>query len=195
MVDGKEIVQLRQQEETKDFKLAKVVELFENGTAKILFLGEETASEKEYSYLASYKPSINDTVLVVNFMDTHIILGKIIHSITIEDKSVTIDELAENLKLYALKEDIKNFITNNELNGYAKTSDLTEFYKYGDGMVSQNMNILGNLNHTGSMIKLFGGSLVGKTTSISTLASTADLAAVITKVNQIVNAGKWYNLI
>lgn len=194
MVDSKEIIQLQQQEEEKHLKLAKVVELFENGTAKIQFFGEDTSSEKEYSYLASYKPTINDTVLVTNFIDTYIILGKIIHSITIDDNNVSIDYLTEKLKIYALKTDIADFIKIDALNGYAKTSDLEGYYKYGDGMVSQNMNILGNLNHTGSLIKFFGGSLTNKKT-VTNVSSNADLAAVRSALSDVILALKAYNLL
>lgn len=192
MVDGKEIVELQQIEETKDFKLANVIELFENGTAKIRFYGEETASEKEYSYLASYKPSINDIILVTSCMDTYIILGKVLHNITIEGENVTIEELTEKLDLYALKTDIADIITSN-LSDYVKTSTLSTYYKNGDSIVVKNVNASGDINHTGSSVKFFNGSLVNKT-SVSTLATTATLAEAITKINQIVNAGKWYNL-
>ena len=60
------------------FKLATVVALFETGAAKIRFDGEEEASEKQYSYLSSYQPTINDRIIVAVISGTYVILGKIV---------------------------------------------------------------------------------------------------------------------
>lgn len=66
-------------EELKDnsFRLAKVVELFKNQTAKIQFDGEEEPSEKEYSYLSSYIPQIGDRVILGSISNTYVIFGAI----------------------------------------------------------------------------------------------------------------------
>lgn len=64
--------------EQKVFKLATVTALFSpSGSPKIKFDGESTASEKKYSYLASYTPTVNDRVLLASVGGTYVILGKI----------------------------------------------------------------------------------------------------------------------
>ena len=56
--------QIKDQEKYKQeeecFRLATVTSLFSSGCAKVTFYGEESESEKEYSYLASYQPAIGD---------------------------------------------------------------------------------------------------------------------------------------
>lgn len=61
------------------FKLATVTALFEDGTAKIQFFGEDKASEKEYSYIASYAPTVGDKVFLAPFADSYIIIGKVLY--------------------------------------------------------------------------------------------------------------------
>lgn len=55
-------------------KLAEVVGLFENGTAKIKFAGEETPSEKEYGFNRNYIPKVGDTVFMADFNGSYIIM-------------------------------------------------------------------------------------------------------------------------
>jgi len=124
MVDSTDIVNLQEETEENKLKLATVTELFENGTAKIKFYGEEIESEKEYSYLASYTPKINDVVLLVKLLDTYIILGKVIYG----ESGETIYDALEG---YATKEDIANFITSSDidLSRYALSSELSSYVK------------------------------------------------------------------
>jgi len=78
MITAEELVQeLNNDTEQKIFKLGKVVELFENETAKVQFDGEDIPSEKQYAYLDSYIPQVDDRVLLCSVSDTYIILGKI----------------------------------------------------------------------------------------------------------------------
>lgn len=87
-----------------EFKLATVKELFEDGTAKIQFLGEDTPSEKEYSYLASYMPTVEDKVFLLPFAGSYVIIGKLLYMETPGGGTggyVTAEELTETLKGYA----------------------------------------------------------------------------------------------
>ncbi|MCI8627372.1 MAG: tail fiber domain-containing protein [Lachnospiraceae bacterium] len=61
------------------FKLAEVVELFEDKTAQIQFLGEEVPSEKEYPYLASYAPVVGDKVFLAPLAESYVIIGKMLY--------------------------------------------------------------------------------------------------------------------
>jgi len=63
--------------EENNFKLATVVDLFENNTAKIKFDGEDVPSEKQYAYLKSYTPEVGDRILLAAIGGTYIILGKV----------------------------------------------------------------------------------------------------------------------
>lgn len=66
----------------ENFRMAVVVALFPNNTAKITFDGESDASEKQYSYIASYVPKIGDRVLLAAVSGTYIILGKVNYNVS-----------------------------------------------------------------------------------------------------------------
>ncbi len=83
MITAEELVlEISDNEEQKNFKLATVVELFDNDTAKIQFDGEDTPSEKQYAYLDSYVPSIEDRVLLGVLGGTYVILGKVNYNVS-----------------------------------------------------------------------------------------------------------------
>lgn len=85
-------------------KLATVTALFEDGTAKIQFFGEDVTSEKEYPYLASYVPATGDKVFLMPFAGSYVIIGKILYMETQGGGSVeyiTAEDLTEELKKYA----------------------------------------------------------------------------------------------
>lgn len=83
MITAEELVfEMDSSKDNKSFKLATVAALFENGTAKIQFDGEETASEKQYAYLESYRPEIGNRVLLGVLGGTYIILGKINYNVS-----------------------------------------------------------------------------------------------------------------
>lgn len=83
MITAEEFVlEIDNKEESKNFKLATVVELFHNDTAKLKFDGEETASEKQYAYLDSYVPKIDDRVLLGILGGTYVILGKVNYNVS-----------------------------------------------------------------------------------------------------------------
>lgn len=57
--------------------MATVVDFFESGAPKIKFDGEDQPAEKEYSYLESYSPALEDRVFCMNFGESYIIMGKV----------------------------------------------------------------------------------------------------------------------
>jgi hypothetical protein len=75
IIEAKELLDNTENPDT--FRMGVVVELFENKTAKITFDGEETSSQKQYSYLNNYSPAAGDRVLLASVSGTYIILGKI----------------------------------------------------------------------------------------------------------------------
>jgi methyl-accepting chemotaxis protein len=58
-------------------KMAEVVGLFENGTAKVKFDGEEVPSEKEYGFLRHYIPKVGDKVFMMEFNGSYIIFDAV----------------------------------------------------------------------------------------------------------------------
>jgi hypothetical protein len=132
MVDTTDLIALNQNPEEKGLKLAKVTELFETGTVKIQFYGEDTPSEKEYSYLASYTPATGDTVLMIPMAETYIVLGKILYSVVIPEIGyVTTEQLNSALSAYAKSSELTIYVKSADLsttlNSYAKTSDLNNY--------------------------------------------------------------------
>lgn len=73
---------VQNQSKVKTFKIGTVTDKFANGTAKIKFDGEDTASEKQYSYLARYAPTVGDRVLLAVVSGTYIILDKINYNVS-----------------------------------------------------------------------------------------------------------------
>lgn len=59
-----------------DYKLGTVTST--SGGISVQFDGETTPSTKLYKRLASYSPTVNDRVLLVNVGGTYIIVGKIV---------------------------------------------------------------------------------------------------------------------
>lgn len=97
MITAEELVRDINPDENKHFKLATVIELFENETAKLQFDGEDVASEKQYSYLDWYIPSAGDRVLLGIMGGTYIILGKVNYNVP-PSKEEEIDRYLFDLK-------------------------------------------------------------------------------------------------
>jgi len=77
-----------------NFKLGTITALFPNQTAKVMFDGEDTASEKQYSYLKSYKShAVDDRVLLACTADTNIILGGLKFNETPDSEGGTIGSI------------------------------------------------------------------------------------------------------
>ena len=68
MIEDKQLV---------SFTLGKIDPMYDQGKPRVLFDGENTVSQKRYSYLSSYKPIAGDRVIMANTADTHVIIGHI----------------------------------------------------------------------------------------------------------------------
>jgi hypothetical protein len=128
MVDGQEFIQTMQQGAEEPVpKLATVEVLFTTGTAKVKFYGEETASEKEYSYLASYIPTLGDTILMLPFNGTYIIIGKLVYGVVNEGETfLTTEDLNIILEEYVQVTDLESYVSKtyltSQLTSYSRTS-------------------------------------------------------------------------
>lgn len=144
VITAEEVVE-NQPEQKSQFTLATVTKLFSRGTAQISFDGEETPSEKEYSYLSSYHPSEGDRVVLADVAGTHIILGSISHKVepspevpksikvsSVTTSSLTTSSLTVNSRAYFSSSDVKfnnGFTTNGLTNsGSTKLSGSIGFF-------------------------------------------------------------------
>ena len=80
-----EIFQPLEEQEQQVFKLGTVTNLFENGTAQVRFDGEESPSQKQYAFLSTYRPVVDDRVFLAAIGGTYVILGAISHEISGDD--------------------------------------------------------------------------------------------------------------
>ena len=243
MITAEELVQETEvQEEQSDFKLGTVADLFENGTAKIKFDGEETPSEKQYAYLSSYTPAKDDRVLLGAMGGTYIILGKINYDVS--------PDVEEEINRYLF--DLKQVIMKKGLSLTGDADIAGNLNVTGDADIAGNLNVTGDADvsgtmsaesvssrgeitasgsanvdsvkansasigltsisgdqmntryidasgvttnkfrHTGTTIAFFGGSMTQQK-SVYKLNSSATLADVIAKVNQLLTAlGDYY---
>lgn len=186
MITADELVQMTEQGEKSPFKLATVVGLWENGSAKIQFDGEDEPSEKEYSYLASYKPAINDRVLLASVAGTYIILNKVKYK----------EEVEEDRELFTLEGDVIKANYNMELQGW-----IDALNNVSGGRSYFSSASVDTFAHTGNpgfqRLGFFGASPTHRRTIsyLNTSTSITDLSDVITHINTILTALKAYGLI
>lgn len=190
MVDGFEMIEIsKEQKSEKSFKLATVTELFEDGTPEITFYGEDTPSEKQYSYLSSYHPVKNDMVFLLPFANSYIITGKVLFQIT-EDTPITHDELSSILEDYATKDDLSNYATTEAIANFIKAGDtvsgltVTVFH-------AANVSTTGGIWHNG-VLAFFGGAASSKV-AVSALTATPTVDNLKTKLNELISALHTYN--
>lgn len=201
-------------EEESITKLATVTGFFDDKCPKITFNGEDTASEKKYSYLKSYIPALNDIVLLVAAGDTWVICGKINFDIppdVVED-FLTEDDLEAYLSAnnYVDQSDMKTYVTgrgyvtsttlSNTLDSYVKDTELSTYLtdnRYLQKSTSSTISLKSGTSYYSEIDSIkslqirtdkFG---IGKTPvsqkSVSALSTSAELADVITKVNTIIS--------
>lgn len=183
MITTDELVEMMESEQQSPFKLGTVVALFENGTAKIQFDGEEEASEKEYAYLANYSPKEGDRVLLASVAGTYIIFDKIKYKEKPESAG----------QLFRLEGNVIKADYNMELKGWIDALNNVS----GGRSYFPSMRV-DALAHTASpssyRLGFFGYSPTYQR-QVLTLSSSADLSAVINRLNTLINALKAYGLI
>lgn len=147
-------------------KMAKVVGFFEETkTAKIQFDGEEKPAEKEYPYLSSYSPKLDDKVFCLEFGESFIILGEV----TFQKKPFDLNETLTNSidpKIKALSE--KHDADKTELN--------TKIEANTKSIEANKTEIATNKNSVDSSISRLWNSVNSNTTNVKTAKSTADSA-------------------
>ena len=167
------------------FRLGVVAALFPNSTAKIKFDGEETASEKQYAYLASYMPALNDRVLLAKTAGTYVILGKINYT-----ESPT-DPAPEPTSYFTLDGDTLKANYNVSMQGWLDA--LNNISSNGISRID-GLRVNEDFEHDGSRIGFFGVGPVNRQ-YCDILSAGATLATVISKVNQVINDLKYYGIL
>ena len=143
------------------FKLATVVSLFQNGTAKIQFDGEETPSDKEYAYLDSYLPESGDRVVLGAISGTYIILGRVRYA-EADDPEPDIDRYLFDLKQVLMKKGLV-------VDGGATIDSLTVKNTF-----TSERDIVANGNLKGNTITSSGG-ITGESLNVSGKSDLKDV--------------------
>lgn len=160
MITAEELVlEVDNAEESSNFKLGTVMDLFEIETAKIQFDGEETPSEKQYAYLSSYTPTIGDRVLLGVLGGTYIILGKVNYNVG-PDVEEEIDRYLFDLKQVVMKLGL-NVTGNSDIDGNANITG--NIAVTGEADISGQLTA-GGVNSTGDVTaagKVSGNSISG----------------------------------
>lgn len=195
--NAEEMVKGQEQPNEQNVRLATVTGLFDDGCAKIQFYGEDTESEKEYSYLSSYHPTTGDRVLLAKTSNSFVILGKINTKVEPEPKlNETLIRVIVNELLPT--EDEYNTIIDNRLTA----NKVVTKGQYGQIAISSgnfysdfsNLRTAGSFSHTGNKLGFYGNTPKSKS-SVATLPTTAELADVRTRLNTLITALQGYGLV
>ncbi len=214
-----EINELLPKQNEEKMKLATVTEITGYGTALVTFYGEETQSQKEYSYLASYIPAIDDTVLMSPMAETYIILGRVSLHTDIPVDILTQDELTAILNDYvtntSLTSALSSYLTSSSAAGtyalighthasYVTTSTLQGTYLgwTGDAIhnTSSNYNEFSHLRattrfyHSGSTLGFFSTTPATKLGISDFPTSTTTTSTIIGYINQVLALLRRYGL-
>ena len=145
-------------------KMATVVGFFEETkTAKIQFDGEEKPAEKEYPYLSSYSPKLDDKVFCLEFGESFIILGEV----TFQKKPFDLNATLKNSidpKIKALSE--KHDADKAELTTKIETN--------AKSIEANKTKITTNKSSADSSISKLWNSVNSNTNKIKTAQDTAD---------------------
>jgi hypothetical protein len=158
-------------------KMATVVGFFEDSkAAKIQFDGEEKPAEKEYPYLSSYSPKLDDRVFCMEFGDSFIIMGEV----NFQTEPFSLDNtFTENLKpikndLKATKDDLTTAKSKHDTDIQGLTKKLTDTKTELSNSISQTNNSVSNLSSSLNSVK---GDLSTAKNDISNVKKTADEAS------------------
>lgn len=163
------------------YRLATVTSIFEDGfSPKLTFVGEQTESNKKFSYLYSYKPAINDMVLLAKTDSTFIILGKVAYDIA-PDKGTTEEDIISIITSQLLLNKVVKLNSNDVIN--INTAGNYNFFR-----------LLSTNHFQTEKFAMDNKSPIGSQ-SISSLSTSADLATVISRVNTLISRLKSFGFL
>lgn len=147
-------------------KMATVVGFFEETkTAKIQFDGEEKPAEKEYPYLSSYSPKLDDKVFCLEFGESFIILGEV----TFQKKPFDLSETLTN----SIEPKIKALTEKHDAD---KTELTTKIEANTKSIEANKSSIATNKSSADSSISKLWNSVNSNTNNVKTAKDTADSA-------------------
>jgi chromosome segregation ATPase len=145
-------------------KMATVVGFFEETkTAKIQFDGEDKPAEKEYPYLSSYSPKLDDKVFCLEFGESFIILGEV----TFQKKPFDLNETLTN----SIEPKIKALSDKHDAD---KTELTTKIVANAKSIEANKSAISTNKSSTDSSISKLWNSVNSNTNKVKTAQNTAD---------------------
>ena len=155
-----EIFQPLEEQKQQVFRLGTVTNLFENGTAQVLFDGETEPSQKQYAFLSTYRPAVDDRVFLAAIGGTYVILGAISHEISQDDptegKFVTLN-VSDAAQIKNLNVSESTELKNLDVSGYAVIEGILN--ANGNALLQGNSTSLDN-----NYIGFFGRTPVSKPT-------------------------------
>lgn len=169
------------------YRLASITAI-DSGGVSVQFEGEDTASDKTYTVVQSYHPTLNDRVVMLNISGTYIVLGSVgapttpIQYIPASEKGASGGVATLNSGGQVEQKAVSAASADHATSADSATSASS---------ASTATNFTGR--HTGSTLSFFGATARNQQ-SVPTLSTSADLAATIARVNVIITAGRNYGL-
>lgn len=157
-------------------KIATVVGFFEETKGpQIQFDGEENPAEKEYPYLLSYTPNVDDKVFCLEFGESYIIIGKVNYQEEPFSLDATLEEAIKPTKdgLANLKETHKKF----EKTYSDDKKELSEKISTLDTNVTSAVNAANDAKSTAESAVSKANSAQSSASSAKSAADTAKTAA------------------
>ena len=157
-------------------KMATVVGFFEETkTAKIQFDGEEKAAEKEYPYLSSYSPKLDDKVFCLEFGESFIILGEV----TFQKKPFDLDDTLTKA-IDPTRKELKALSDKHDVD---KTELTTKIEANAKSIEANKTSITSNKTSADNSIRSLWNSVNSNTENLKSAQRTADSA--VSKFNDL----------
>lgn len=177
------------------YKIATVTSLFEDGCPKLTFVGEEQASSKKYSYIYTYIPSIGDSVLLIRFNDSYVIIGKIAYNIPPYKEEEIITYTEDEIKEFA-EEQIKThdflIVSDNGTVSLAGTNYNTINYITNKRI---NTTYVSTENLYADRVGFYGTPPTTQGSVSYLPAGTTDISKIVARINSFITAVKKSGLI
>lgn len=203
-----------------NIKLATVTNLSENETAMVTFYGEEEESQKGYSYLKGYYPTIDDVVLMMPIGDAYIIIGRIMLNTDTPIKLISQEDMNNAISGFVtsvvLEQTLTNYLTtvaaescfaskNHAHTEYTTEDKIEEYIGWStvyDTMSNtsnfyndfKNLSVSYGLKHTGSLLGFFGKTPAQKLSIADFDTTTTSTSTIIGYSNQILALLRRYGL-
>lgn len=165
------------------YRLASITAIGSEGVS-VQFEGEDTASDKSYTVMQDYHPTLNDRVVMLNISGTYIVLGSVgtptapVEYIPLTQKGAaggvatlnSAGQVSQKAVSAAMADAATTASTSNSADSATTATTATNFTS----------------RHTGSSLGFYGHSAVSRQ-GISLLSASADLPTTVSRVNSIIS--------